>query len=144
MNISIDTARNVTICAGVYYLATWISPWPHHAWTVLTEGILYSGFVGGVLVLPIVSTFPIAIIAALIGFGVTYLVTSPHPDRWALLPALLLGGQYFRGHHWAVEPGMMERGGQAVGSVFWAASCIIGGQVAVRVRGRREVVRRAT
>lgn len=126
--------RNLLICAGVYYLARWVTLPLAFGFGKLTQGITYSGDFEGAVVMPLVLKVPVALVAAAVGASVIWLVDSGRPLRWVIFPALLYTVLGFLGYHWAHPPMLRDRVFQTVGALFPAVACVLGGMVASRRR----------
>jgi hypothetical protein len=128
------TVRNLLVGAGAYYLSWWVAYPLEFGFGKLTQGIIYPGNFAGAVLLPIVTSLPVALIAAFVGGSVVWLVDSETPLRWAAFPAVLYAFYAYRGFHWARPPMLIDRVEQAVTTFFLALSCLCGAIVAVRKR----------
>ena len=128
------TTRNLLICAGAYYVASWMTLPLAFGFGKLTQGITYSGDFEGAVVMPLVLKVPAALVAAAVGASVIWLVDSGRPLRWVIFPALLYAILGFLGYRWAHPPLPRDRVFQTVGALFPAVACILGGIVASRRR----------
>lgn len=130
---SVLTIRNLLVGAGAYYLSWWVAYPAEFGFGKLTQGAIYPGnFFGGAVLLPIVTSFPVALIAAAVGASVVRLVDSETPLRWAVFPAALYTFYAYRGFRWGTPPMLIDRVVQAVTVFFLALSCLCGAIVAVR------------
>jgi len=128
------TAKNLLICAGTYYVSRWVTLPLVFGFGKLTQGITYSGDFEGAVVMPLVLKVPVALVAAAVGASIIWLVDSDRPLRWVIFPALLYAILGFLGYHWAHPPLLRDRVFQAVGALFPAVACVLGGIVASRRR----------
>jgi hypothetical protein len=129
---SLRTVRNMLVGAGAYYLSWWVAYPLEFGFGKLTRGITYPGFFAGAVLLPIVTSLPVALIAAFVGASVIWLVDSETPLRWAALPAALYALYAYRGYHWGRPPVFTDRVSQVAGSLFLALSCLAGAMIAAR------------
>ena len=126
--------RNLLLGAGALYLSMWLAIPLQLGFYRLTAGLIYRGQFNGAVVMPLVERFPDALVAAVAGAAVIFLVESERPLVWTVFPALLYMLSGFLGYHWARPPMLLDRIQQTVGAVFPAFACILGGFVAVRWR----------
>jgi hypothetical protein len=84
--------------------------------------------------MPLVAHLPEALVAAVVGATVVWLVESDRPVIWTIFPALLYALTGFLGYHWARPPMLLDRVQQTVGAVFPAVTCVVGGILASRQR----------
>jgi hypothetical protein len=131
---NVVTVRNLLVGAGAYFLSWWVAYPLQFGFGKLTDGIIYSGNFAGIVVMPIVTSLPVALIAALVGASVVWLVDSETSLRWAIFPAALYAYYAYFGYHWARPPMLIDRVTQAVAPLFLALSCLGGAAVAVRKR----------
>src|SRR4030081_2491983 len=82
-------ARNLLIGAGAYYLSWWVAMPLGIGYGKLTQRIVYSGDFAGYVVMPLVIRMPEALVAAVVGASVIWLIESDRPMRWVIFPALL-------------------------------------------------------
>jgi len=129
------TVKNLLICAGLYYLSRWIVFPLALGYGKLTDRKIFSGNFEGDVVMPLVLHVPIALVAAGAGVSVILLVDSARPLRWVMFPALLYAFFGFLGYHWAHPPLLHDRVFQAIGALFPAVTCVLGGIMASRQRG---------
>ena len=87
---------------------------------------------GGRIVLPIVTYLPVALMAAIVGASVVFVVESETPLRWSIFPAALYVIFGYVG-----SPMFIDRVTQAVGAIFLAIACLGGALLAVRRRATR-------
>ena len=136
-------ARNLLVGAGAYYLSWWVGNPLAIGFGKLTKGIgitYYGDFAGGVL-LPIVIALPYALVAAVVGVSVVWLVKSDRPMSWAVVPTLLYALAVFHPSHWARPPMLIERVGEAIGALFPAVACMAAAIFATRRRTASHVSR---
>ena len=126
--------RNLLVGAGALYLFAWLAIPLELGFYKLTAGLIYRGQFNGVVVMPLVEHFPVALVAAAVGAAVIWLVESERPLVWTVFPAPLYLFSGFFGYHWARPPMLLDRVQQTVGAVFPAFPCILGGLIAVRWR----------
>jgi hypothetical protein len=131
---SLLTVRNLLVGGGAYYLSWWVANPLYFGFGKLTQGIIYPGNFAGAVLLPIVTSLPVALIAAFVGASVVWLVDSETPLRWAAFPVVLYAYFAFRGFHWATLPMFIDRVEQAVTTLFLALSCLCGAILADRKR----------
>jgi hypothetical protein len=128
-------ARNLLIGSGAYSLS-WLLATPLSiGYGKLTQHVVYRGTFASTAILPLVTHVPIALVAAGVGACVAWLVESSRPLLWVMVPALLYSSEYF-GYIWAQPPMPVDRVAQAIGTLFPAVTCILGGVVAARRRRR--------
>jgi hypothetical protein len=128
--------RNFLVGAGAYYLSWWVSPPLEILFGKLTKGITYTGDFEGGVVMPIVTGLPVALIAAVVGASVVWVVESETPFRWALFPAALYAFFGYIGYHWARPPMFIDRVTQTVTALFLALACLGGAMLALRRQAR--------
>ncbi len=124
--------RNTLICAGAYYVSKWLALPLDIMWGKLTSGYIYSGDFAGVVLLPLVNHLPLALVAFGAGIAVALLVESDRRLLWLIFPAALYGCLDLLGYHWARPPQFLDRASQAIGALFPAFTCVIGGLIAAR------------
>ena len=81
--------RNLLVGAGALYLFAWLAIPLELGFYKLTAGLIYRGQFNGVVVMPLVEHFPVALVAAAVGAAVIWLVESERPLVWTVFPALL-------------------------------------------------------
>ena len=128
------TVKNFLVCAGIYYLTHWMALPLAFAFGKLTQGIIYHGDFQGAVIAPLVLHLNIALVAALAGASIIWLIDSPRPLNWVLLVALLYVFFGFFGYHWAHAPTIHDRVFETVGALFPGITCFLGGIVASRWR----------
>lgn len=126
--------KNLLVCVGLYYLSRWVSFPLALGFGKATQGKIYSGDFEGTVVMPLVLHLPVALVAAVVGVSVIWLVDSPRPLRWATFPAVLYAFFGFFGYHWAHRPLLLDWVFEAVGALFPAVTCVLGGIMASRWR----------
>jgi hypothetical protein len=126
--------RNIFIGAGAYYLSWWIANPLSIAYGKLIGRVIYRGAFERVVVLPIVSQLPMAIVAAAVGACVVILVESEHRIYWALFPSGLYAFFSYLGTTWAEPPSVLNRMSQVIADLFPAVACLIGALLALRRR----------
>lgn len=131
-------ARNLLVGFGAHYLSKWLVVPLVFGFGKMTEGLIYSGYFNGKIIMPLMVHFPLAFVAFAAGATVASLVESDSPVSWAVLPAIFYGLFEFLGHHWAVYPDFLDRAGQTLAALFPAITCVLGALVAKR-RFRRNV-----
>jgi hypothetical protein len=131
---SIVIVRNLLVGAGAYYLSWWVSPLLEIGFGKLTNGITYTGDFSSGVVMPIVTGLPVALVAAVVGASVVWIVESETPFRWSIFPAALYAFFGYTGYHWARPPVFIDRLTQAVTALFLALACLGGGILAVKRR----------
>ncbi len=120
-------SRNLLIGAGANYLAGWLTLPLALAFGKLTQGIVYVGNFEVAVIGPLVAHIPKALAAAAAGVVTVWFVESARPVRWVIFPVLLYAVFGFLGYHWARPPVFLDRVGQAVGALFPAVTCALGG-----------------
>jgi len=135
--------RNLLVGAGAYYLSWWLANPLAIGFEKLTHGIgitYYGDFAGGIL-LPIVIALPYALVAAVVGASVVWIVESDRPIGWVLPPTFLYALGLFHRSHWARPPTSLERVGEIIRVLLPALACIVGGIVAAKWRAASPVSR---
>jgi hypothetical protein len=126
--------RNVAVSAGAYYFSLWVTPllaWGF--WKLLSRPVHpYRGDFVEKMLMPLAVHLPAALVAVAIGALVVWLVESQTPVSWAALPAALFAYFGYTGHHWSIQPSLMDRIGQVIGALFPALACIGGAIVVTR------------
>ena len=120
------------VCAGAYYLSKWLALPLGIMWGKLTGGHIYNRDFAGVVLLPLVEHLPLAFAGFGAGIAVVWLVESDRWLRWLMFPAALYGCLGLLGYHWGRPPQFLDRVSQAIGALFPACTCVIGGIVAAR------------
>jgi len=120
--------------AGAYYLSWFVANPLAMGFGKLTNGIHYNGdFAGGVL-MPIVISWPYALVAAAVGVSVAWIVDSDRPIGWTLVPTCLYALGVFHPAHWAVPPTPFDRAGDFIRTLLPAFACSVAGIVAAKRR----------
>jgi hypothetical protein len=131
---NVVAARNLPVGAGACYLSGWLAFPIAIGFEKFTQGHIYRGDFAGAVVMPLVAHLPEALVAAVVGATVVWLVESDRPVIWTIFPALLYALTGFLGYHWARPPMLLDRVQQTVGAVFPAVTCVVGGILASRQR----------
>jgi len=97
-------------------------------------GIRYYGDFSGGVVMPIVLALPYALVAAVVGASVAWIVESDRPIGWTLVPTFLYAVGVFHASHWVRPPDPFERVGDAIPMALPAVACIVAGLVAAKRR----------
>lgn len=118
--------------AGAYYVAQWLLVPISIVFWKFTSGIIYRGDFAGYVVMPLVVHLPQAVVAAVAGAIVVWLVESDRPVRWAVLPALLYAVLGFYNHHWSQPPRLLDRVSETIAALFPALACVVGGLMVAR------------
>src|ERR1700688_1786202 len=139
---AIVIVRNFLVGAGAYYLSWWVSPPLEILFGKLTKGITYTGDFEGGVVMPIVTGLPAAVIAAVGGASVAWVVASETSLRWALFPAALYAFFGYIGYQWARPPMFVDRLTQTVTALFLALACLGGAMLALRWQARTSSAQR--
>lgn len=129
---------------GAYYLSWWVSGPLAVGFGKLTHGVgihYYGDFQGGI-VMPIIMALPYALIAAVVGALVAWIVESDRPIGWTLVPAFLFALDVFHPSHWVQPPNAFERVGDAIRGLLPALACIAAGIGAGKRRAASRVDRR--
>jgi hypothetical protein len=134
--LSTIKVRNVLVGAGAYYLSWWVGDPLAIGFGKLTHfiGIRYYGSFAGGVVMPIVLELPYALVAAVVGASVAWIVESDRPIGWMLVPTFLYALGVFHPTHWAQPPTPFERVGDAIRMLLPAVACFIAGIVAAKRR----------
>ena len=134
-----QTIRNVLLCAGAYYLSTWIEVPAILAFAPVTNRLTFSGDFEGTVVMPIILGIPSALVMAITGAVTVWAVESERPMLWALLPAVVYGASSALSPHWVQPPDTAAaRASLAFRALFPAGACIIGaGALIARLRRAR-------
>jgi hypothetical protein len=124
--------RNLLVGCVVYYISWWIAYPLAFAYGKLTQRIVYRGEFAGAVVMPLVTTFPYALVAFGVGASVAWLVDSGRPLRWAIFPAALYVFFGIAGYHWARQPLFLDRVAQAIDATFMGIACLGGAMIVAR------------
>jgi len=81
-------ARNLLVGGGAYYLSWWLAYPLAYGYGKLPHWISYRGDFGTALLL-LVTSVPYALVAAVVGASVAWLMDSERPLSWVLFPAAL-------------------------------------------------------
>ena len=119
---------------GAYYLAQWVALPLTIGFEKFTSGIIYPGDFAGYVVMPLVGRLPLAVVAAVVGATVIWLVESDRPVAWTMIPTLLYALVGFYGHHWMRPPVFLDRVSETISALFPALTCVLGGIIAARWR----------
>jgi hypothetical protein len=128
--------RNVLVGVGAYYLSWWVGGPLSLGFGKFTRfiGIRYYGdFAGGVVMLTVLA-LPYALVAAVVGASVAWIVESDRPLAWTLVPAGLYALGVFHPSHWVRPPNGFDRAGDAIRMLLPAVACIVAGTVAAKRR----------
>jgi len=125
---------NLLISCGAYYLSRWAVFPLSFVFSKVTNGIMYRGDFAGYVVMPLVEKAPVALVAAIAGVSIVWLVESDQPIVWPIIPALLYAVLGLLGRHWMRPPLLLDRLDQVIGAFFPAITCIVGGILASRRR----------
>jgi hypothetical protein len=139
--LSAIKARNLLTGVGAYYLSWWVSGPLAIGFGKVTHGIgihYYGDFAGGV-VMPIVMSLPYALVAAVVGASVVWLVESDRPIGWTLVPTFLYALGLFHASHWVRPPTSFERVGDTIRTLLPAVACIVAGILAAKRRAASRV-----
>jgi hypothetical protein len=79
-------------------------------------------------VMPVVLALPYALVAAVVGASVAWIVESDRPFEWTLVPTFLYALGVFHSSHWAQPPTTFDRVGDAIRMLLPAAACILAGR----------------
>jgi hypothetical protein len=141
--LSAMKARNLLVGVGAYYLSWWVGNPSAIGFGKLTKdiGITYYGdFAGGVL-MPILIALPYALVAAVVGASVVWILESDRPIGWMLVPTFLYALGVFHPSHWVRPPTPFERVGDTIRMLLPAVACIVAGIVAAKRRAASHVSR---
>jgi ABC-type sugar transport system permease subunit len=136
-------ARNLLFGVGAYYLSWWVGGPLAIGFGKVTHGMgihYYGDFAGGV-VMPIVLALPYALVAAVVGASVAWIVESDRPIGWTLVPTFLYALGVFHPSRWVRPPTPLERVGDAIRMLLPAVACIVAGIVAAKRRAASRVSR---
>jgi hypothetical protein len=126
--------RNLLVGYGVYYASWWVAYPLALAYGRLTERIIYHGEFSSTVVMPLVTTFPYALVAFGVGASVAWLIDSERPLRWAVFPAALYIFFGTIGYHWVRQPLLLDRVAQVIDATFMGIACLAGAWIAVHRR----------
>jgi hypothetical protein len=128
-------ARNLLVGVGAVYLSWWVSGPLAIGFGKITMGIHYYGDFEGGVVMNIVLALPYALVAAVVGASVAWIVESDRPIGWTLVPTFLyaLSG-VFHVSRWARPPTPYERVGDMIRVLLPAVACIVAGIMAAKRR----------
>ena len=91
--------------------------------------------------MPIILALPYALVAAVVGASVAWIVESDRPVGWTLVPTFLYALGLFRPSHWAQPPNSFDRVGDAIRMLLPAVACIVAGIVASKRRAALRISR---
>lgn len=134
MKIVKNTIRNLIIGYGIYVASWWVADLLVLAYGKLTQRIIYRGEFAGAVVMPLVMTFPYALVAFGVGASVAWLVDSERPLLWAIFPTAFYIFFGTLGYHWARQPLPLDRVAQVIDAAFMGIACLCGAWIAVRRR----------
>jgi hypothetical protein len=139
--LSTIKARNLLVGAGAYYLSWWVGGPLAIGFGKFTQfiGIRYYGSFAGGVVMPIVLALPYALVAAVVGASVAWIVESDRPIGWTLVPTFLYALGVFHPSHWARPPTPFERVGDTIRVLLPAVACFVAGLVATKRRAAAHV-----
>jgi hypothetical protein len=103
--VSKRTAQNVFVVAGAYYLSNWLEMLAILTATPITNHLTFTGEFEGVFVMPVVLGIPSTVAMVIAGASAAWLVDSPRPILWALVPALAYAMSSALAPHWVRTPG---------------------------------------
>jgi hypothetical protein len=126
------TIRNAFATAGAYYISLWVAPAVVMAFTPITNRVIFTGAFEAAVVMPLLTGFPMALVAAAAGAVTAWLVESRRAVRWAFLPATLYAVFSLVGHHWATPPQPADRVAQLLQAILPAAACLLGAALVER------------
>jgi hypothetical protein len=133
--LSAIKARNLLTGVGAYYLSWWVAGTLAIGLKLLHFiGVTYYGAFAGGVVMPIVMALPYALVAAVVGASVVWLVESDRPIGWTLVPTFLYALGIFHPSHWVRPPTPFERVGDTIRMLLPAVACIIAGILAAKRR----------
>ena len=134
--LSAITARNLLTGVGAYYLSWWVAGPLAVGFGRFTHwiGLRYYGDFAGSVVMPIVMSLPYALVAAVVGASVVWLVESDRPIGWTLVPTFLYALGVFHPSHWVQPPMPFERVGDTIRMLLPAVACIVAGILAAKRR----------
>jgi len=130
--VSAATLRNLFLSGGAYYLSWWLAYPLAFAYSKATGWIIYHGNFAAAVVMPLVTSLPYALVAAMVGACVALLVESKRRLQWAAFPAALYAYYGYVGHHWFGTQTIPSQVGPAIGALLPAISCMVGAVVALR------------
>ncbi len=130
--------RNILLASGAYYVsAWWLGPvvW---LWSFVSNRLSFTVGIETMLLMPLVMGVPEIVLACGAGAAVAATAESPHPSRWALLPAGLFAMQRVFAQRWSAQPPTFEdHVSIAVGAILPAVACILAATFAEGRLGRR-------
>jgi hypothetical protein len=136
--------RNLLVGVGAYYLSWWVGGPLSLGSGKLTRfiGIRYYGdFAGGVVMLTVLA-LPYALVAAVVGASVAWIVESDRPIGWTLVPTGLYALGVFHPSHWVQPPNAFDRAGDAIRMLLPAVGCMVAGIVAAKRRAASRILPR--
>jgi hypothetical protein len=126
--------KNLFLAYGIYTASWWLADLLVLVYGKLTRRVIYHGAFAGTVLLGIVETVPYALVAALVGAFVVWLVDSERPLRWAIFPVVFYVFFGTIGYHWARLPMTLDRISQFTDAAFMVIACVAGAVVAARRR----------
>ncbi|HEY1924414.1 MAG TPA: hypothetical protein VGG58_04120, partial [Candidatus Acidoferrum sp.] len=84
--MSAATLRNLFVSGGAYYLSWWLAHPLAFVYSKATGWIVYHGDFAAAVDMPLVTSVPYALVAAMVGASVALLVESKRRLQWAAFP----------------------------------------------------------
>lgn len=117
--------RNVVLGLGAYYIGAWAVLPLSLLLSPLTNGASFQDGIQSLLLMPLVFSLPSTISACGVGAIVARTVESPHPVRWALVPAALFLVLRLVSGEWLTEPTLGDRLSQVAEGLYPAVACVL-------------------
>jgi hypothetical protein len=121
-----STVQNMLIVLGCYWLAMWVVVPIAIIHGKITNGIIYSGTLGALLMY-IVTAIPVALSASGAGILCIYSLDGASRKNWLFFLALLFAVFNFTSFHWVKKPEIIDLVFQGVESIIPAISCYLSG-----------------
>ena len=124
--------RNLFMVLGAYWISWWVSVPLATLFSYATSRIHYYGNFEGHVIMPLVFSFPVAIVALGVGAVTAWMIETRRPWRWALIAPLLFFAHGLTGYHWVEPPTGLDKLGQIMGALLPAIACLVGSFLAER------------
>lgn len=127
---------NSLIVFGIY----WLSMWVYVPFAIIdekiTDGIIYKGFLGALL-MHIVASIPVGIVSFGGGILCAYIIENSN-KYWILALSLLYVVMGFTGWHYVRQPELSDRFFQLVQSLIPAITCYLGSIIILKTKQRNK------